>query len=257
MSEFPLPRPSQCRPCWLLAIASISAAHCSEPGTQSAIAPLRTPGWGMPGQLLVRTEPGSGKSVLLAHLNSVDAIGWNRREQSARLSDFAPDTTVYRYLLGADRLERITLKEWEQGDNPICDGTHSCWPARSGSALGRLVIDPGSHVIRQAGSVIQTAGRTVLCAEHSPRGDLVAVLSAEGAYTKLLPFAGGVRVTGNRFHELFSDSTGSRVGKPIKLLPTSKGDDRRSVWSANQRFVIYHDVSFEQVWVVPIAPINH
>lgn len=157
---------------------------------------------------------------------------------------------VYEYDPRTDQLREVPAEAWEQAPGDIAD----CHRQPSLSAL-RLDEQAGTLFYRDR--VLPTNGRVALTVTVSPSQRRVAVLSAEGPKIRaLMPFLGGAaNARGVHYHELvhlpeLTVEEGSRVRVPL----TTRHQAFIGCWSADERFVVYTSVLYQELCVIRIDP---
>lgn len=157
--------------------------------------------------------------------------------------------TVYRYDSQKQKVDTVTVAEWERAGGPIakCGDQRVFWAAPSA-----LHLDDQKRrlFVRQGEREVSTAGGVPLNYQTSPSGKWVAVLSASGPKVpSFMPLSGDV-VLGPRYHQVMSlpDTVpfGSAVRVPV-LSPTQVVD---LCWSADEGFVVYTHPNFFSLVVV-------
>jgi len=222
---------------------------CGKEKNAPTVRPLETPAWNEYGHLLVRADPNDGRALLLKRLHNDQYLMWGRPPKGSA-SQFGGE--IYRYDARARLLTVVPRNEWNQATSPISD----CSEPASGpghALLPPLVHDVPTKRLLFNGTLVPTAGKTVLETYLNPDNTHVAVLSAEGAYRKVgFPFLGGGSASGRRFHQVFRRADGTEIGRPVVLEETSNDDDIRICWSSDGKTIVYYDTGLTKLWIVPV-----
>ena len=153
---------------------------------------------------------------------------------------------VYGYDRGTRSLTPLTELEWYSAGGPIAECGSQAPPATQ-----VLRIDQQSHRLIAGSREIPTAGSTVVAITESPSHRFAAVLSAAGpAQPSLLPFLGAGGASGQRIHQVVSLPGAVVVGNPVRVPVRRNEDVLTACWSADEKAVVYHDVSFAHVSIV-------
>jgi len=193
---------------------------------------LKTPDWEdkhigelNSGQLQLRRETEAGGSLLLKRIDL---------------------ETVYRYDPNTRTLSTVTDKEWLNARGLIT----KCSEQQATPDRIRIRIERREHKMFVGEREVSTAGSIPLGYLSSPTGKWVAVLSATGPVVPAMMFFSGDRVLGARHHEIRSlpdmVSAGSSTQIPVPNTLTTM----QICWSADEKFVVYHDGSFSSLVVV-------
>lgn len=225
-SNAPLKRNRQNSVLITLAAILISAWMMVSAGSACAEADAHlfdTPAWRMIGHLEIR----SGDVLLL------------------RLSDRSP---VYSYAPLKKQLALAPVSTWKKMPGLVADCELQLPPFE-----GDLLLGSNNDALFFKGHTVPTAGRTLLEARLSPGKDMVAVVSTTGSKAgSILPFLGAGGASGVHYHEVFKTRDGVRVGNPVRLPIGSAEVAITSCWSADGKYVIYHDIVFSRLVIVEV-----
>lgn len=202
-------------------------------GVETNVPLLETPAWRTEDalslrKLLLRTETKDEETILLK-LNNNEAI--------------------YRYNPNTQSLSLVPIERWQDATGPIEDCNTQIPPSPR-----ELDIDPRSNrLIARRDREVQTAGSTALSLRASPSGTMSAVLSAKGRRrSSILPFLSGGGVSGQHFHQVFSLPDAVPIGKSVRLPLESKEAGIAICWSPDERYVVYYDIFFFHLSIVPV-----
>ncbi|HNQ22653.1 MAG TPA: hypothetical protein PKK06_06125 [Phycisphaerae bacterium] len=200
-----------------------------------------TPGWEDAYQLLLRGSSPDAADLLLRTVTPTEAAG-----ADLAASVPPPDSVIYRYQPGAERLEPVGAAAWTAATGVVCD----C--RAEAQTIDPFAFDLPSGTLKFQGRVLSTAKPTVVNAVASPSGRYVAVFSAKRKQHFSLspvPFIGGGGWSyEEQYHEVFERSDGTRVGKPVALPPPEMWIPA-PCWSYDERYVVY--VSEAKLCIVP------
>jgi hypothetical protein len=204
--------------CWTL-IAMVSAS-----ATPAAAAwRFATPAWSG----VAETYPG----------------GLHTRDDGQALLIRRPGAAIYRFDPRRASLAPASESDWAAaGTVSDCEAQRQMAGYRLDSRDGILRGKAGALAI--PGFVVQTL--------QSPGARYGAVLAAAGRGRSLLPFFGGGGGRGPYRHYLVSMADGAVLGGGIALQLA--GPAVRMCWSADERFVLYTDLDFGNMTVVPVPP---
>lgn len=198
---------------------------------------LETPAWRTgnplsPRQLLLRIETEDEETILLKLSNN---------------------EAIYRYNPNTQSLSLVPVERWQGATGPIEDCDTQFPPPYLeldiDTRSDRLVAGQDSKRTRE----VQTAGSTVLSLRASPSGTMAAVLSAEGRKRgSILPFLGGGGVSGQHFHQVFSLPDAVPIGKSVRIPLKSEREGIIICWSPDERYVVYSDMLFYYLSIVPV-----
>ena len=180
-------------------------------------------------QLMLRNESEATGALLLKH-NRLD--------------------TIYRYDPRRRTLSAESDAVWRGAQTPIAECGKQGYPTPS-----LLRIDTQSHRLFAGERVIQAAGRTALKLAAAPSGKFTAVLSASGeAGTSVLPSSGGSGASGQYYHQIMSLPDAKALGQPVRLPVQRSYDSLIPCWSADEKYIVYHQVTFNYLLVVQADP---
>lgn len=181
------------------------------------------------GQIMLRREADGSGALLVKHSQRPEVYAYDPERRS-----LAPAAQ------GAWERATGTIVECEKPFSPIEPG---------------LRIDGKTHKLMAGSREVETAGKTPLAVTNSPSGRLVAVHSSTGAMTEgILPALAGGHPTGQRLHQTFVLPEAKPVGPTVRIPVHSDSQHFRPCWSADERFVIYHDILFYYLSVVEVDP---
>lgn len=218
---------------WLAGVLACSLSApgvaCGGPETVPDAA-VATPAWRAPGELSLRRDPAGG-GLLLRHSAS---------------------DRVYRVLgdsVGAaNGADAVDLAAWERAATSVARCAEQSAPAKD-----RMWIEPHGQTLTAGGEPVDLAAPLALVLGLSPSGERVAVLTAAGpARRSLLPFLGGGGAEGPRFHQLLRTADAARLGEPVPVAVAATSGPIAVCWSADERFVVYHDANFTHLSIVTI-----
>ena len=210
---------------WLGALLSLTATACANGSPKVPADAVATPEWAAPGELSVRSDPG-GKGLLLRHSASPQIV----------------------LATGSGTAEKVTSAAWERADTPVA----AC-AEQSAPPLEQMWIEPHSQRLLAGDEEVPLAAPIAVAVGLSPSGDRVAALSAQGPPRRsLLPFVGGGGGKGGHFHQLLraTDARPLTAAQPVAVAPVT--GPIGVCWSADERFVVYHDALFTHFSIVRI-----
>lgn len=215
-----------CLRCALLAMTAMTALIAmTAPGATPAADAWRfaTPAWSgvmetYPGGLRTRVH---GEALLI------------RRTGAA----------IYRFDPRRASLAPASESDWAAGGAPS-----DCEAQRY---LAGYRLDSKDGILRGKAGVVPIPGFVVQTLQ-SPGARYGAVLAAAGPARSLLPFFGGGGGRGPFRHYLVSVADGAVLGAGTALHLDSPAV--RMCWSADERFVLYTDLDFSSMTVVPVPP---
>jgi hypothetical protein len=201
------------------------------------------------------TESGSRDEAPLFTLPAWQDVGLEYGDQlmlresvdgDALLLKHSRRDTIYKYDPSTHSLTAVSNAEWLRTNTPIAE----CGKQGDPSPL-LLKIETASHQLFAGDRPIKAAGRTALKLTEAPSGKFAAVLSASGnADTSIIPFTGGSGASGQYYHQIMSLPDVQAVGQPVRLPVRRKNDSLIPCWSADERYVIYHQVTFNYLSIV-------
>jgi hypothetical protein len=192
-----------------------------------------TAGWvntQMPGRLLIR-RAASGENMLLTMRDEFEKGGRHR--------------AVYEYEPGAKSLRKIPNQNWDAAASPISE----CFsPSRSFPEKFKV----SGEKLFSGNREVTVKGAVLLSVSHSPSGNTVAILSADGPRKgSLMPFLGGGSSSkGQHYHQLFSVAHGEPVGAAFKLPFTTEKQAYLACWSVDEKYVIYTSLLADKLTIV-------
>lgn len=185
-----------------------------------------TPAWGVPGELLVRSERKDVTSLLI------------KNSERSSLYHFDPDT---------HSLSLARPDEWAQAGDSAADC--GSWLAQS---------PDGFHADPEAGlsfgdRPVATEGETIVALVAAPSGDKLAVISAEGAPGgSPLPFLSGGGATGRHYAQILAMPELTPLISPVLLPIGGKGETISPCWSPDERFLVVVNFAFTRLSLVAI-----
>ena len=154
--------------------------------------------------------------------------------------------TVYKYDPVQRSVTAVAETEWDNASGAIA----KCTDQRLADIPSVLERNDREHKLFAGKREIRTAGKIALAELTSPSGRWAAVHSAEGpAVQSILPFTGDL-IYGQRYHEILSLPDLARVGEPVRVPVNQTRSHLYPCWSADEKFVVYTDVSF---WVLVVV----
>jgi hypothetical protein len=117
-------------------------------------------------------------------------------------------------------------------------------------------LDPASGTLSYKGQAIRTKGQSVVGFALSPNRTSVAVLSAGGSKRRsIMPFlGGGANARGQHYHELLQAPAFSSNEQSEAQLPfTTARVAWTGCWSADEYFVVYTSVLYDELCVVRVG----
>jgi hypothetical protein len=214
-----------------LLMLSSSLACATKAGSPDDVPLFSLPAWKDLGlkygdQLMLRLESRAGGALLLKHSRS---------------------EIIYKYDRDAKNLTQVNIVRWTSAGTAIAECGKESYP---GSTAMR--IDTLSHQFFAGNRAVPTAGRTVLKFSPAPSGKWVAVLSASGdPATSLLPFTGGSGASGEYYHQVMSLPEAKSFNPAMRLPLQHKLDSLTPCWSSDEQYVVYHQVTFNYLSIVP------
>jgi hypothetical protein len=158
---------------------------------------------------------------------------------------------IYRYDPAAQALHTVGLAEWQSATSPIANCEEQLSPNPRTLEINSTA---GGKLVDGSGRTIATAGTFTENLIVSPDGKWVAVLSANGPKSaSLLPFLGGPQPLGQRYHQVISIDDLKWIGSAVALPVADKSDVLTPCWTADEKYVVYTDLVFSSVLVVPVT----
>lgn len=155
--------------------------------------------------------------------------------------------TPYRYDRRTRAFALLPPQEWERAGGPIADcGKQMPPPPKV------MTIDSQSRALMAGPRQIPTAGRTVLTLTVSPGDRFVAVLSAAGPSSSLLPSLGTGSGSGQRYHQTVSLPDVAVKGNTTRVPVRRNEDVLGTCWSSEADVIVYHDVLFTYLSIVEV-----
>ncbi len=177
------------------------------------------------GQMMLRREAKGSGALLIKH--------------SERATVYAYDPTKRSLAPAADGA-------WERAAGPVAECDAQAPP--DGAVLR---VDTTSHKLFAGTREVPTAGRTAIVLTASPSGRLSAALSATGSVRgSLMPFLGVGGASGQYMHQVLSLPEAAPVGEAVRVPRLSSRDNLSACWSADEQFVVYHEILFFYLSIV-------
>ena len=203
------------------------------------------PAWSRPGRLFLRVDAANTDTLLLRQ-EPLDSTGGTAGADNA---------VVYRHRPTERSLKRATLDDWNRQTSGICE----C-ELQQAVSTAPLRLDAKTNTLHHGDRLVPTEGKTVLLVVVAPdrerggkseRGKKAAVLTAEGARSgSVAPAIGQGGASGRHFHQVFTLAEGTIVGEPVELPLSSERTALGACWSADGRWIVYHDVLFRHVAIL-------
>lgn len=201
--------------------------------------------WVQNGLLAVRGENPEGSGVLLFTHQTTSQLN---DDESDLQVDFIPHDQVYQFEPDSGTFEMIENAVWDTAGGRVS--------SREGGATDdSLFFIPGT--VGQPGlffngRAIPVAGGTAVLVISAP--PVAAVVSSDGMRTG--SFLGGSSVSGQHYHQLFSEETGESIGPPVRIGVGGRGVGVvGGRWAANSQYVVYYhhdESSFDKICVVDV-----
>ena len=163
---------------------------------------------------------------------------------------------VYAYDPKRDELRAVDAELWKVATGKIC-GEHviGCWGTLQADARISIVDGRLLHGDR----VVETKGRTVLDLSLSPRGDVLAVITADGwkrpSIRGLYPLGGswGGGYAGQHYVELFSLPSLDPRGAAIRIPLTSAEWLSHPRWSEDGSYLVLGDSLYLRICIIEVT----
>ena len=141
---------------------------------------------------------------------------------------------MYRFNSTSQSFQQVDDPAWDESTEPVvfCDVQD-----RRDVAFG---VGPGYLTFE--GREIPIAGRTIIDVWGALNSPVVAVLSTDGSYVNVPAFT-ALTVSGQYYHQLFSEVDGSPIGEPVRIGVGGRSPDLSVCWSAEETQVIYSEFS--------------
>lgn len=195
---------------------------------------------------MLRAESEGSHGLILIQVTDFEYVSYDHGKELPD-SRIAEPFVVYRYRPHSEQLEEVGIREWKQATGVISEHvTYSTEPFH---------LDRRTDTLTYGGTVVKTAGRTVMDIAASPTGGLVALLSGTGkrGFGVDAGFVlGRAGVHGGRLHQFFRRSDGNPVGDPLVLPFDENVDTRSPTWSVDGKYVIYTEWYFRSLCVIPV-----
>jgi len=176
-------------------------------------------------QLMIRRETNAGGALLLKRTDL---------------------ETVYKYDPVQRSVTAVAETVWDKAGGAIA----KCRDQQLADIPSVLLRNDHDHKLFAGKREVRTAGGIPLAELASPSGKWAAVHSAAGpAVQSILPFTGDL-IYGQRYHEILSLPEAVRVGKPVRVPLNQTRSYLSPCWSADEKFVVYTDLSF---WVLVVV----
>lgn len=157
---------------------------------------------------------------------------------------------VYEYQPQTNEFRTTPSESWDRATGPIMD----CSRPPVGEAAFRL--DSAAGTLSYKGQGIQSKGRSVVGFTLSPNQTSVAVLSAAGPKKhSIMPFlGGGANARGRHYHEVLQlPAFSSNARRQARLPFTTARVAWTGCWSADERFVVYTSVLYDELCIISIV----
>jgi hypothetical protein len=232
---------------WALVLAATATPAIAEATarstTQSRTSRLfKTPAWqGVP--IATHLVRGSSNETLLFTVQSWEHLRGDSRGHGP----------VYEYAPQVNELHEATRETWDRATGDIVDCSSQSVGAQQ---LSDFRLDPKAGRLFYKGGLILTKGSVALAFRLSPSQEAVAVLSAKGPKIRsFMPFlGGGASAHGQHYHEVFNLPE-LTVNDELRVqLPfTTQRGAFVICWSADEQFVVYTSVLYQELCVVRVA----
>jgi hypothetical protein len=229
----------------VVAVASllIASQGCGNASRRGKVDCFDTPAWAEAGGLELRVEP-PGASLLLRHRTTAARLLEER--PAAVPGAVAKPAATYRFDPDGAKLDRADERSWQAAGTEVVD----C-DLQSAVPVTPFVLDGEARSLRFRDRAVKAAGRSVLLLAPASRGDRVAVLSASGSgAAAILPFLSRGGASGTHYSQIFRASDGTEEGEAVPLPMTSERVALSGCFSADERYVVYTDVLFNQLCIV-------
>jgi len=197
------------------------------------------------GMVLLRYWAPGSDELLLCYLGPMDNSYVRGR------AEVSGSALLFRYSLSRKTFEPAKISQWTQATGSVL----ACHEQRM-FLKGSWELDNLQHKVHFQGKEVTTAGGIAFQAAIAPSSDLLAVISADGAYIPShgIFFLGSPPgASGNRFHEVFRVDTAERVGTAIHLEGANDDIVTSPCWAPDNRVVVYFGGSPPKLWFVPFA----
>lgn len=184
------------------------------------------------------TEQAYGEGLLLRQ---------DSKQGDVLLIKHSQHDTVYKYDPRGRSLSVAAREEWRQADGLIANCVEQNYPP-----LDLLRIDETTNTLLAGSRSVATKGATALKLTAAPSGKWAAVLSATGRKAdSILPFIGGSGATGHYYHQVLSLPDAVPFKQAVQVPKQRANDSLIACWSANEQYVVYFQVSFNYLSVIP------
>jgi hypothetical protein len=170
------------------------------------------------------------------------------KNDGALLIKYDASTQVRRYSPDTKMMAVVGLDAWERAAGAIAVCEEQFPPD---SAL--LGTNAKTGRLRDRQGDVPTVGRTILNLTAAPQGDRIAVLSATGKKpASPLPFWGSSGASGEYWHQVWSLRERVFFGPDVRISTLRARDSLRACWSADERLVVYYEVTFAYLLLVSV-----
>ncbi len=128
--------------------------------------------------------------------------------------------------------------------NSLTFATAAEWAASAGTVRSSAEQLPALHLRTDPEHVVGTFA--------SPGGTFASVVTGRGRAVSFMPFL-GQGVKGPFFHQLVTLPTGAAVESAVRLPFKSSTSWVRACWSADEHWLVFADVVFSSLVVLPLA----
>jgi hypothetical protein len=201
--------------------------------------------------MLLRTEGEPARGLLQKYINYGESLDISPAQKNPAKLD-PPGIAVFRYDPASNTLAQADDSLWKQLPGGIVD----CDRAGLGTAefARAFEVQRSTDTLLFRGTIVTTAGKTYLYKALSPGKTLVSILSASGhRRVGMWPFGGG-GASGQHYHQLFKWPEMTPVGDPVPISAMSGSQVIRACWSPDEQYVVYTDLNYSFVCIVPVKP---
>ncbi|HNQ22652.1 MAG TPA: hypothetical protein PKK06_06120 [Phycisphaerae bacterium] len=203
-----------------------------------------TADWGGAGQFVLRSSAPGSTDLLLRAFAVPEPVAAHRVTSAP-----SPDSVIYRYQPGAQRLETVRASAWTAATGEVCDCV-----AQEAQPIDPFGVDYQSDTLTFQGRAVTTAKPSLANVVPSPSGRYVAVVSGERTRRHSfspVPFMGGGGCIEQHYHEVLKRSDGTRLGAAVALPLSSVNWGTMACWSCDERYVVYRDSAGIILCIVP------
>lgn len=231
---------------------SLPAFVCGCPGpveegpSVSDVPCLEPTEWIEHGLLRIRGENSENAGMILITQQTAS----QRNEDDLDLQvDFIPHDRVYQFEPDSGAFELVENAAWDSASGDVS--------SRDGGATddSRFFIPGtvGRPGLFYNGRAVPVAGGTAVRVISAP--PFAAVISSSG--TRVGSFLGGSSVSGQHYHQLFSEETGKFIGPAVRIGVGGRGVGVvEGRWVANAQFVVYYHLTVDGIGLICVVDVR-